>query len=486
MCLIAGGMGINIRSKFVRMIESGKHRGGDSFGVWTDEGVLKSDDFSEVNDIPNGRLGLLQCRLAMTGSKTFTQPFFNDYVLVHNGEIYNHIQIMGFLEERGISFESDVDTEVILRFLEFLVGNGESIEKAVRYVMECLRGDYAVAFSDKENIYLFRDPVGIRPLYYSPKGFFASEKKVLWSIGEDAIPVEPGELVKVSRNGIEKRRLFSILELRGGYIPYERAKEGLKKALEYSTKIRAGDKMGILFSGGLDSSLLALIASKYGDVVLYTAGAEGSQDLEWARSVSAELDLPLREYVFDLKDIEDAIPRVMFAIEEPNPMNLAIGIPMYFATKLAGEDGIKILLSGQGADELFGGYAKYLKRPELMERDVLELGEKNLVRDDKVAMLNGVEGRLPVLDLNVIKLALSMPLNYKIEDGIRKRILREVALEMGLPKRVGFREKKACQYGSNSQRMIEKIAKRRGLRLREFARNIYDDVFKKPASWRTV
>ena len=481
MCLIAGGMGINIKPKLIGMIESGKHRGGDSFGVWTEEGVLKSDDFSEVNDIPNGRLGLLQCRLAMTGSKTFTQPFFNDYVLVHNGEIYNHVQIRVFLEERGISFESDVDTEVILRLLEFLVERGESIEKAVRHTMECLRGDYAVAFSDKEDIYLFRDPVGIRPLYYSPNGFFASEKKVLWSIGEDAIPVEPGEFVKISRGGIKKRRLLSILELKGKDIPYERAKEGLKKALDYATKSRAGNKVGILFSGGLDSSLLALIASKYGDVVLYTAGAEGSQDLEWARSVSAELDLPLREYVFDMQDVEEAIPRVMFAIEDPNPMNLAIGVPIYFATKLAGDDGIRILLSGQGADELFGGYAKYLKNPGLMEKDLLELSEKNLVRDDKVAMLNGVEGRLPVLDLNIVKLALSIPLRYKIEGGLRKKILREVALEMGLPRRVAYREKKACQYGSNSQRMIERIAKRRDMRLGEFARNIYEKVFKKPA-----
>lgn len=103
------------------------------------------------------------------------------------------------------------------------------------------------------------------------------------------------------------------------------------------------------------------------------------------------MGLELREYVFDINDVEKIISKVIFAIEEPNPMNLAIGIPLYFATKLAKEDRCKLLLSGQGADELFGGYFKYLKNPETMEKDLAELGEKNLARDDKIAMLNSVE-----------------------------------------------------------------------------------------------
>ncbi|HIH72647.1 MAG TPA: asparagine synthase, partial [Thermococcaceae archaeon] len=183
MCLIAGGIGRHLKPKLIAMMRSGKHRGRDSFGVWTDEGVLKSEDFSNIGEIPDGSIGLLQCRLAMTGSKSFTQPFFNNFVLVHNGEIYNHRQIREFLERRGVEFESDVDTEVILRFLEFQIERGNSIAESVKSLMRILNGDYAVAFSDKENIYLFRDPIEIRPLYYSQNGFFASEKKVLWSIG---------------------------------------------------------------------------------------------------------------------------------------------------------------------------------------------------------------------------------------------------------------------------------------------------------------
>jgi len=478
MCLIAGGRDKNIKSKLITMIKSGQHRGRDSFGVWTNRGVLKSEDFSEVNEIPNGDIGLLQCRLAMTGSKSFTQPFYNEFVLVHNGEIYNHKQIRELLESKGVEFESNVDTEVILRFLEFLIEMNKPISQAVSELMMALNGDYAVAFSDKENIYLFRDPIGIRPLYYSPNGFFASEKKVLWKIGEIAIPVKPGTLIKISASRIEVLKLLSPLELKGKLFNYEQAKLGIQKGLDYSTKLRSSKRVGVLFSGGLDSSLIALIAKKYSkEVILYTAGAEGSPDLEWARKVSEQLDLTLKEYVFDLEKVKEAIYPVMFAVEEPNAMNLAIGIPMYFATKLAAEDGTKILLSGQGADELFGGYAKYITNPSLMEKDLIKMGEKNLARDDKIAMLNGVEGRFPFLDLNLVRTSLRVPKKYKINNGTRKAILREVALELGLIKEVAYREKKACQYGTNAQKLLTKIAKQEGLKLSQFAEKLFKEVF---------
>jgi asparagine synthase (glutamine-hydrolysing) len=139
-------MGDGLREKFVRMIEAGKHRGPDGFGVWTDRGVLKSEDFSMVTAIPGGRVGLLQCRLAMTGSKGFIQPFFNELVLVHNGEIYNHLQLRNYLEKRGIEFETDVDSEVVLRLLEyFLLKKGLRVLEAVKRTMLMINGDYSVA-----------------------------------------------------------------------------------------------------------------------------------------------------------------------------------------------------------------------------------------------------------------------------------------------------------------------------------------------------
>jgi asparagine synthase (glutamine-hydrolysing) len=482
MCLIAGGVGKNLRDKFRVMIEAGKHRGPDGFGVWTDKGVLKSNDFRKVVEIPNGKIGVLQCRLGMTGSKNYTQPFFNDLVLVHNGEIYNHRQLRGYLEGRGIDFDSDVDSEVILRLIEHLLENGLTMEESIRKAMEMLNGDYAVGLVRGGEIYLFRDPIGIRPLYYSPNGFFASEKKVLWAIGEgEAIPVKPGEMVVISMRGIKRKRLMNPTEPPGRMkLDEERGIKVLMRSLDCSIRMRVGEKTGILFSGGLDSSITALLASKYSDVVLYTAGVEGSQDLEWARKVSEMLGLELRERVFTKEDVEETLPKVMFAIEEPNPMNLAIGIPLYFATEAASKDGVKVLLSGQGADELFGGYVKYLKEPALMIKDIMELGDRNLARDDKIAMLNGVEGRYPFLALPVVWAAMSIPTELKIRNGVRKYILRRTAEELGLPAEVAWREKKAAQYGSGAQKLLERIAKERGMTLRGLAEETFRRVFNGP------
>ena len=481
LCLIAGGIGSHLKPKFIKMIHAGKHRGRDSFGVWTNEGVLRSDNFDEISAIPDGRIGLIQCRLAIVGSRTHTQPFVNEISLVHNGEIYNHLLLRDYLQKQGMSFESDVDSEVILRLIEYFFGMGLSISDTIRRVMFMLNGDYAVAFSDnkKEKIYLFRDPVGIRPLYYSPNGFFASEKKVLWSIGEEAYPVKPGHLVEISKTGIKSIQIFSLSELTGKSFEFQKSEVSLSKMLDYSIRLRSPKNVGVLFSGGLDSSILALLASKYSNVILYTAGAEGSPDLEWARKVSEKLGLKLREFVFDLDDVENAVGNVIFAIEENNAMNLAIGIPLYFATKLAYRDRIKVLLSGQGADELFGGYYKYLRDPSLMYRDIFNLSERNLARDDKVAMFNSVEGRFPFLDLNIIRIALRTPVWYKINDNTRKYLLRRVALRLGLPEEVALREKKACQYGTSSQKLLKKIAKKYGMSMSSYTQLAFKKVFKR-------
>ncbi|WP_457741595.1 asparagine synthase (glutamine-hydrolyzing) [Thermococcus sp.] len=477
MCLIAGGVQENIRETLIKIAIAGKHRGPDGFGVWTDKGTLKSNDFSEMNKVPNGRIGLLQCRLAMTGSKTFIQPFVNEFALVHNGEIYNHAQIRAYLEGRAINFESDVDSEVVLRLIEFLKEKGLSFPHAVKEAMHWFEGDYAVAFSDGDRIYLFRDPIGIRPLYFSPRGFFASERKVLWAIGEKATPVEPGELVVIDGRKVRRARVFSVESLGGSFFREKSLLKCLGNVLDYSVKNRVAKRTGVLFSGGLDSTLIAYLASKHSEVILYTAGTEDSPDLEWARKVSDYFGWELRERVFTLEDVREAVRKVIFAIEEPNPMNLSIGLPLYFSTELARKEGVKVLLSGQGADELFGGYAKYIERPELMREDLLNIAERNLARDDKIAMLNRVEGRFPFLSLPVVILALRTPLSLKISGKERKVILRKLALKLGIPEWVASREKKAMQYGSRAQKLLEKLAKEEGLSLRKFTEKLFREIF---------
>ena len=470
MYLIAGGVWENIGKALVEMIRAGRHRG-NGFSLWTDVGTLSSG-VSRVENVPVGRVGLLAL-----GNLGRAQPLVGELALLHRGGIYNGRLIRAFLEGRGVSFDTDSDREVILRLLEFLKGRGLSLPQAVGEAMRWLEGDYAVAFFDGGRIYLFRDPIGMRPLYFSPNGFFASEKKVLWAIGERATPVAPGELVILDGRSVRRVKLFSLEQLRGRALPEKSVLRGLKNILSNAVRNRVAKKTGVLFSGGLDSTLVALLASSYSDVTLYTAGAEGSQDVEWAGRVADYLGLPLRVRHFDVDDIKEALPKVVFAIEEPNPMNIAIGLPLYFASQLASREGVQVLLSGQGADELFGGYAKYLERPGLMWEDLLTMSERNLARDDKVATLNGVDGRHPFLALPVVGLALRTPPELKIGGG-RKVILRRLARELGLPDWIAERPKKAAQYGSNAQKLLRRIARERGLSLGELAETLFREVFR--------
>ncbi|NPA48168.1 MAG: asparagine synthase [Thermococci archaeon] len=477
MCLVAGGIsnGGDVRSALIRMIETGKHRGPDAFGVWVDGRVMYSNDFGDVHTVPSGEIGMVHCRLSVTGSHP--QPLVGRFPLIHNGEIYNHEVVREWLERRGFRFSTDVDSEVILHLLEYAL-DGNSVEDAVRFVMRSLNGDYAVAFVMAGSVYLFRDPLGVRPLYYSRSGYFASERKVLWAIGQEAIPVMPGELVVLRRGAVLKRRLMSPLDLGGRPFGSEdRVISSIEWSLRNSVRLRSVPKLGVLFSGGLDSSIVATLAAAHSDVTLYVSGTEGSHDVVTAERVSEELGLRLRESTFTCEDVEEALSSVMFAVEEPNAMNLSIGIPMHFATAAARRDGIRILLSGQGADELFGGYMKYVQDPSLMLRDVEDLGERNLARDDKIGMASGVECRFPFLDPGVVGVALRTPTRFKI-DGIQRKVaLRKAAERMGLPRDVWESNKKAAQYGSGSQKCLERIAKENGVSLSQLARRLFEETF---------
>ena len=233
-------------------------------------------------------------------------------------------------------------------------------------------------------------------------------------------------------------------------------------------------RIGVPFSGGLDSSIVAELASRSTDVTLYVAGFEDSHDFRVADESASMLDLPLIKIKLVEKDIENAIPVLAKIIKSKNPVILSFELPLFFTAKNSIE---KILLSGHGADELFAGYARYLKSKKLdenLENDVNELKSKGIIRDKNVVSYFDKELRTPFLDENVVKIGLSIPGEYKIKNGIRKYVLREVGKSLGLQDEIVMRKKKAAQYSSGVMKVMKKLAKEKNLGLKDYIKGFKD------------
>lgn len=237
------------------------------------------------------------------------------------------------------------------------------------------------------------------------------------------------------------------------------------------------EKFGILFSAGLDSSLIAKICEDLGKKpTLYSVSMQGSQEIaqiEKARKFFNEVKI--REV--NIEEIESYARKVIAAINSSNAMHVGIGIPLYIACGEAKKDGHRLVLCGQGADELFAGYSRYLRMPkevlkEALHRDVKELLEVNILRDLAIASANSVELGVPYLDSEVIKVAFSIPAELKIKNGARKYVLREVAKKRGLPEFIYAREKKAVQYSTGVDKALRKLAKEKGKGAGEYLREI--------------
>ncbi len=507
MCGIAGIKGENIGPDLKNMLISIKHRGPDGSGVFVDGKVLH-DDLGSL-DVPQGSFGLGHNLLSIIGSEV-SQPLTRDkFVLVCNGEIYNFKELK---KEFNLDFKTDSDCEVILGLIQrFYEGSlNESIKKVIKH----LDGDYAFAVYDGTNFAAVRDPVGVKPLYYGKnvdkKSFaFASERKALWNIGiSDVKTLPPDQMIyngklmdlgnkllikpeytpkiasmdnsKSKNNSINNSTnactdnpiINTLIACRdmSTNISKDTLKNQLKDFLIASVekRIKGLSKVGIIFSGGVDSTILAKIALDLGvDTLLYTVGHKDSVDIKFARRAAHDMQLPLQIQTVDVDDVRKYTKLVLNAIEEFNIMKLGVGMPSYIASEMGHIDGLKVMLSGQGADELFGGYHRYLKfyedkgekTQQDLKTDILNLYHVNLQRDDAVTMANSIELRVPFLDMNIINLAMDIPMEYKINsynDNLRKCILREVAKELGVPDEIVKRPKKAAQYGSGIHKILMK------------------------------
>jgi|WetSurMetagenome_2_1015567.scaffolds.fasta_scaffold86348_4 asparagine synthase (glutamine-hydrolysing) len=244
----------------------------------------------------------------------------------------------------------------------------------------------------------------------------------------------------------------------------------LDEAIRIAVELRS-DEGVVALSGGVDSALVARLAGRE----CVAVGLAGSHDLRHAREVADELGLVLHEQIIDPASIEEALVAVLAVIPKKDPVNASIATTLYFVSQWAGQHGHRRILAGQGADELFGGYSRYLETATLaqdMERDFEGLAVQ-LARDQAVAGLHGAYFSLPYMDERVVVAARSIPAENRVSGGVRKRPLRAVA-GRHMPAAIAQYEKKAMQYGSGIMKEIEKLAARKGYRrsLQDYLREI--------------
>ena len=466
-------------------------RGPDGAGLVADGRIIKSNSIAAMQDQfqqVTGASALGHTRLAIVGGTCGAQPFSScdgRLILEHNGEIYNYKEIRKRLEKRH-RFSTTTDSEVVVHLLEDHLRKNSLLGAIKRTVAE-IDGVYALAIQDKQTgvTALVRDRIGVRQLYYADTKniiAFASERKALWRIGvrEPTRRIMPGCAIIISPEG--QLQSFQVADpippkVKITHKTMASAVEGYRKALMESMEKRTQDfeKIGIIFSGGIDSVLVAYIAAMMvPKVICYTCGVKGSSDIANARSIAIKLGLELKVAELDQDSVEKLIPEVISVIEDANAGQVEVALPVYGAVKLAREDGIRVMLTGQGADELFGGYSWYAKVAEKegyrklrrhMIEDLLLLYKETLEREDKITMAHSIELREPFLDAEVIKVALGTDLRLNVkgsQDTFGKHVHRKLAKKLGIPKQIAYRVKEAAQHGSGMHDVIGDIAEKRG------------------------
>jgi asparagine synthase (glutamine-hydrolysing) len=249
----------------------------------------------------------------------------------------------------------------------------------------------------------------------------------------------------------------------------------LLNLLEESISIQTGDvsKIAIGFSGGLDSSVIAKIAKDAGtDMLAVTIGVGRPPEVEQAERAATEIGIPIAVRTFSEEEVEEWVDRVLWLIEEPNLMKVSVAIAVNWVTQIAFENGRNVVLLGQGSDELFGGYRRFATilgerggraAEEAILESIRKAHEVNFQRDEQAISGIRAELRLPFATRRITELALRTPVGMKVRsssDDLRKWILREAAIKLGVPSSIALKHKKAIQHASGVEKTIRTIARR--------------------------
>ena len=468
-------------------LEITKNRGLDGIGICTNENVFRAEDVDSLSidsEIPERNV---------MGHRLHSMVNFVLQPLVYKGKIAANCEIYNWKElAEKYDIKAKNDTDLLIQLIEKKAENREN--EMIQLIDDVLReviGVYAIVYWLDDTVYVARDIVGLKPLWYSNSdGFaFCSEKKALARNGfADIKELNPREILayNIKTGSFEKfnREFFSIIPEHEGSMA-ELEKVMLEK-LEDSISIRMPEeKFGILFSGGLDSTIIACLCKLMGknpgiDFTCYTAGLAGVQlppDVEYAKKMAYELGLDLKIKIIDLDEVEEYLKDVVPLVEDSNVPKVGVALTMYAACVAAREDGIRVMFSGSGADEIFAGYDRHKRSTDISRdcyADVLKIYEKNTYRDDVVSMNNNIELRVPYLDKRFVDYCLKIPPEYKINDEQNKLILRMLAEEIGIPAEVSQRRKQAAQYGSRFDKAIGKLAKKAGCKTKtEYLKQFY-------------
>ncbi len=420
-----------------------RHRGPDS------QGVVQFD---------TGAFG--HVRLATVDKDGGEQPLAGQAEgswLVCDGDIYNHEALRQQFAD--YDYQTASDNEIILPLYQrYGVG-------AVQH----LDGQFAFALWDGTGLYMARDPLGIKPLYYGwhdSQLQFASEIKALQG-NVDRVRVFPHGHWYHSEHGFRPYySVASVIE----HVPdrptpsFAQIRETLRQAVR--KRLMADVPLGVFLSGGLDSSIVAaLVAEEMDHVHSFNVGIEGtSEDRFYARRVAEYLGTEHHECIYTVDEMIDILPTVIFHLESYDPALIRSAIPNFFLGKLASEY-VTVVLAGEGADELMGGY-HYLK--DFDDSSALQselaritdgLHDCGLQRLDRMTMAHSLEGRVPFLDTEFIELAVSVDLDQRLQpnSGVEKWALRK-AFEGMLPEEVIWRKKAQFSIGAGSSDALVEVA----------------------------
>ncbi len=443
MCGIAGIWGDVNESNVRSMIEAQRHRGPDGHGIHV-----------HVNE---GVLG--HTRLAIMDPAQGQQPILNEdrsATLVANGMVYNHPQLRRQLGADH-EFSSNSDSETILHMFE---EHGLATPRL-------LDGMFAFAISEGNRLILARDRIGIKPLYYarqinadgSESLYFASEIKALTPYTQNIKEFPPGTLYD-SESGFHT--YYQVPNQAPLNLDLEVHIRRVRETIEAAVKKRllSDVPLGAFLSGGLDSSIIAAVAKRcMPELHTFSVGIEGSRDIEAARRVADHIGSIHHEYIYSTAEVVENLPEIIYHLESFDQDLVRSAIPTWFCARMAADE-VKVILTGEGADELFAGYAYHKGITDHdtlhseLRRSVTRLHNINLQRVDRMTMRHAIEARVPFLDTDVIAMAQTVPSELKLKTGdngqrIEKWILRK-AFEDLLPPEIVWRDKEQFDEGSGS------------------------------------